>query len=75
MILKLYFLQISVCLSALAISTGLAAHPGYLLQQKHRCSLPRLLLCNAHVLLPACYVQAQHAAAPIFAKFGYANLC
>jgi hypothetical protein len=36
---------------------GLAAYPGYLLQQKlkHSCSRLCLLLCTAYALLPACY--------------------
>jgi hypothetical protein len=67
---------------------GLAAYPGYLLQQKlkHSCSRLRLqhfsyhalhaaLHCTASAFLPACYVQTLHAAAPIFAKLGSAELC
>jgi len=33
---------------------------------------PAALHCTAYALLPACYVQALHAAAPIFAKSGSA---
>ena len=66
-----------------AISTGLVAPPGYLLQQKVKlfpalsaaCCISlmlRMLHCIVHALLHACYVQILQAAAPIFAKFGSA---
>jgi len=40
--------------------------------KSNSCSRLSLLHCTASALLPACYVQARPAAAPIFAKFGSA---
>jgi len=59
-----------VGMGQVASYNGCAAHPGYLLQQKlkHSCSRLHMLLCTASALLPTCYLQILHAAAPYLCK-------